>query len=239
MTECKLPGKVFAVVPAAGVGRRMGMTQAKQYLPLLGKTVLEHTLHTLLQEARFDRIVVTTAVGDQQWRSLPVFSDRRIMVVDGGDERCHSVINGLRALAGVCSSDDWVLVHDVARPCISLLDINNMLSQLANDKVGGLLAVPCNDTIKRVNDGAVAETVDRSVLWQAQTPQMFRYQLLLSALSDALQKGLLITDEASAIEAAGYSPQVVTGSSSNIKITTPEDLKLAEFYLQKSGLVCV
>jgi 2-C-methyl-D-erythritol 4-phosphate cytidylyltransferase len=216
----------------------MGASCSKQYLPLLGKTVLEHTLHTLLQERRLETIVVTTAVGDQQWQALEVFSDPRIKVVDGGAERSHSVINGLRALAGLCREDDWVLVHDVARPCISLVDINNMLGQLASHRVGGLLAVPCNDTIKRVNGGVVAATVDRSALWQAQTPQMFRYQLLLSCLSEALQQGLLITDEASAVEAAGFSPQVVEGSSSNIKITTPEDLRLAEFYLQASGSVC-
>lgn len=230
--------KFFAVVPAAGVGRRMGAAQAKQYLPLLGKTVLEQTLLKLLAEPRLQTIIVTTAPNDRQWQSLPVFDNPRIQVVDGGAERSHSVCNGLLALSSVCSERDWVLVHDIARPCIALSDIQKMLQQLAHDPVGGIMAIPCSDTIKQVDQGVVSATVDRNFLWQAQTPQMFRYHLLLTALQDGLQKGLTITDEAAAVEQAGYRPRIVEGSASNIKITRPGDLSLAEFYLQHYGAAC-
>ncbi len=212
----------------------MGYNQPKQYLPLLGKTVMEHTLEKLLAEPRLQKIVVVTSAEDKQWRHLPVLDDARIVVVDGGDERCHSVRNGLQYLSSCCDARDWVLVHDVARPCVALGDIQKLIQQLSDHCVGGILAVPTSDTIKQVDDaGGIIATVDRSLLWQAQTPQMFRLGVLSASMSDAIDKNHAVTDEASAIELSGLRPAVVEGSTSNIKITRPEDLSLAEYYLEK------
>lgn len=226
----------YAVVPAAGIGSRMAAAQPKQYLPLLDKTVMEHTLGKLLSEPRLQKIIVAVAAQDNFWPSLDILNHPRIKVIEGGSERSHSVLNGLRYLATLCHGDDWILVHDVARPCISPKDIQKLMRNLATDAVGGILAVPVSDTIKQVEGAyAIAGTVDRRNLWQAQTPQMFRYQLLLDALSNAIDQGLTITDEASAVELAGLVPKVVESSGANIKITRPEDLSLAEYYLQREG----
>jgi 2-C-methyl-D-erythritol 4-phosphate cytidylyltransferase len=239
MTNVTPPGNLFAVVPAAGIGQRMGSSLPKQYLSLLGKTVLEHTVTTLLKIPQLQFLVVVVAADDKHWQSMTVSEDPRVKSVYGGAERGDSVLNGLHALSEVCDHNDWVLVHDVARPCINLDDINSLIIELTDNNVGGLLATPCSDTIKKVQNGSVIETIDRRNLWQAQTPQMFRYQLLCESLYSAIEQGLLITDEASAIEVAGYHPKIVEGSSTNIKITRLEDLSLAEFYLHKSSSVCV
>lgn len=238
MPDAKTNESVFAVVPAAGVGQRMGASLAKQYLPLMGKTILEHTLSTLLDVSEIKSIVVVVSPVDSHWKTLPVFNDPKITVVDGGEQRSHSVLNGLQALSQECAAEDWVLVHDVARPCVGLAEIDRMFSVLRDDHVGGILAVPCTDTIKQVTAQSIDQTVDRDLLWRAQTPQMFRYQLLLTAMKEGLEQGLTITDEASAIELAGHHPKVIEGSSTNIKITCPDDLPLAEFYLQNSRSSC-
>jgi 2-C-methyl-D-erythritol 4-phosphate cytidylyltransferase len=224
-----------AVVPAAGSGRRFGAAVPKQYLMLHGKTVLEHSLELMLKVQRLQRIVVVLSPDDSHWRKLPIFSDSRVVTVDGGEERCHSVLNGLRWLAESPGPSEWVLVHDVARPCCPLADIERLLDQLVQHPVGGLLAVPASDTIKRVDaTRQITETVDRSWLWQAQTPQLFRYRFLLDALSHCLGLGMTVTDEAQAMEALGWQAQVIEGSKRNIKITRPEDLALAEFFLQQT-----
>lgn len=225
-----------AVVPAAGSGRRFGAAIPKQYLQLHGATVLEHSLRLLLSVPRLQRIVVALDPADTHWRELAVFADARIEVVDGGEERCHSVLNGLRHLESGAATE-WALVHDVARPCCPLADIERLIEQLAAHPVGGLLAVPASDTIKRV-DGArqIVETVDRTWLWQAQTPQLFRRQMLHDALSHCLGLGMTVTDEAQAIEAFGWEAQIVEGSKRNIKITRPEDLALAEFFLRDAAV---
>ena len=238
MPDAKFNERVFAVVPAAGVGKRMGASLAKQYLPLMGKTILEHSLSTLLDVPEITSIIVVVSPVDTQWQTFPVFEDSKITVVHGGEERCHSVLNGLQSLSEECAAEDWVLVHDVARPCVDRADIDRMFSVLRDDNVGGILAVPCTDTIKQVTGQLIDQTVDRELLWRAQTPQMFRYQLLLAAMKTGLGQGLTITDEASAIELAGHSPKVVEGSSKNVKITCPDDLPLAEFYLQNSRSSC-
>lgn len=225
-----------AVVPAAGSGRRFGAAIPKQYLQIDGATVLEHSLRLLLRVHELRRIVVAVDPADTRWRGMAVFDDPRVEVVDGGAERCHSVLNGLRHLESVDPAAEWALVHDVARPCCPLADIERLIAQLAMHPVGGLLAVPASDTIKRV-DGAreVVETVDRTWLWQAQTPQLFRRRMLLDALSHCLGLGMTVTDEAQAIEALGWQAQVVEGSKRNIKITRPEDLALAEFFLRNAA----
>ncbi len=225
-----------AIVPAAGSGRRFGATIPKQYLPLHGATVIEHSLQLLLNVKRLQHIVVVLHPQDRRWRELPIFADPRIVVAEGGEERCHSVLNGLQYLATLPGAHEWVLVHDVARPCCPRADIERLLDQLAQHPVGGLLAVPASDTIKRVDAARqITETVDRAWLWQAQTPQLFRYHLLLDALAHCLGLGMTVTDEAQAVEALGWQAQVIEGSRHNIKITRPEDLALAEFFLQTAS----
>jgi 2-C-methyl-D-erythritol 4-phosphate cytidylyltransferase len=223
-----------AIVPAAGSGRRFGSTIPKQYLPLHGATVMEHTLRLLLSIAQLERIVVVVNADDSRWRDLAVFSDPRIVTATGGAERCDSVRNGLLKLSETNIASDWVLVHDVARPCCLRADIEKLIVHLQPHPVGGLLAIPASDTIKRVDAAQqIEETVDRAWLWQAQTPQLFRHHVLLDALNHCLGLGMHVTDEAQAVEALGWQAQVVEGSRRNIKITRPDDLALAEFFLQE------
>lgn len=221
-------------MPAAGVGSRMGADKPKQYLPLLGKTILEHTLERLLTLPQLHGVVVVLSPNDTIGRALGVLSHEKVSIVSGGRERCDSVINGLASLRDNVADSDWVLVHDAARPCVARSDILKLLTQLSEHPVGGILATPVSDTIKRVSSGTVTTTVDRSVLWQAQTPQMFRYGLLLSALQQAFADGAVITDEASALEHAGFTPAVVEGRRDNIKVTRPEDLPVAELILKSN-----
>ncbi|MEL7401186.1 MAG: 2-C-methyl-D-erythritol 4-phosphate cytidylyltransferase [Pseudomonadota bacterium] len=230
MTDSQIP-PFWVVVPAAGVGARMGADKPKQYLPLLGKTILEHTLERLLALPQLQGITVVLSPGDDLGANLGVMSHPKISIADGGRERCDSVLNGLASLRDRLTDNDWVLVHDAARPCVAHSDILLLLMRLKDHAVGGILGTPVSDTIKRVAQGAIETTVDRSVLWQAQTPQMFRYGLLYNALEQALQKGTVITDEASALESAGYSPAIVEGRRDNIKVTRPEDLPVAELIL--------
>lgn len=228
--------KFFAVVPAAGVGRRMGGEMPKQYLSLCGRSIVEQTLNKLLCVSNLEKIIVAVSAADDHWTSLAVASHPRIVKVIGGRERSDSVLNGLVHLSTFANESDWVLVHDVARPCVAVNDIQRMMQHLSDHKVGGILAIPVNDTLKRVNGVAIEATVDRLQLWQAQTPQMFRLGMLRDALSRAVCDGVTVTDEASAIERAGYYPVVVEGSNSNIKITRPEDLPLADYYFSRQQL---
>ena len=232
--------KYYAVVPAAGVGRRMGASASlpKQYLSLLDKTVMEHTLEKLLGEQRLERIVVVVGQDDNHWQTLPILQHPRITITTGGDERCHSVVNGLEKLSSLCAANDWILVHDVVRPCVSAMDIAKLINEVADDDVGGILAIPVSDTIKQVSGGHSVATIDRQLLWRAQTPQMFRYDKLHAALIDGLEKQCQLTDEASAIELAGYRPKIVEGTASNLKITRADDLPLAEYYLQREQQEC-
>ncbi|UZW75628.1 2-C-methyl-D-erythritol 4-phosphate cytidylyltransferase [Alkalimarinus sediminis] len=212
----------------------MKADRPKQYLPLLNKTVIEQTLDRLLSYPLFDRLLVGLSPEDQYWDTLPVSHHKQISRYDGGNERVDTVLNGLYAIADKAQPQDWVLVHDVARPCVTTDDIARMINALDDSSVGGILGVPVADTVKRVVDGGIVDTVDRSSLWRAYTPQMFRYQTLLSALEEGLQNGVTITDEASAIEAHGLVPQMIQGSAENIKITQPGDLEMAEIYLSRT-----
>ena len=218
------PG-VCAVVPAAGFGRRMQTECPKQYLSIGNKTILEHAVAALLADARVQRVVIAVSPGDRRFSQLPLAQHPQITVVDGGAERADSVLAGLQALPEA----QWVLVHDAARPCVTPAALERLCRELANDPVGGLLAMPVADTLKRA-DGTqhVAETVARDGLWQAQTPQMFRYGLLGKVLAG---QGA-VTDEASAFEAAGYAPRLVRSDMTNLKVTYPADLALAELILQ-------
>jgi 2-C-methyl-D-erythritol 4-phosphate cytidylyltransferase len=224
--------RAWAVVPAAGSGRRMGAATAKQYLPLRGRPLLAHSLAPLLRCARIEAVVLVVAPGDTRWQEA-VSPGPRILTAPGGAERCHSVLSGLNALAGRAAQDDWVLVHDAARPCLSAADLESLFAEIGNDPVGGLLALPLADTLKQADDEhRVAATVPREKLWRALTPQMFRYGLLRRALADAVEAGAPVTDEAAAMERAGHRPALVAGSGANLKVTTPEDLALAEAVLR-------
>lgn len=228
--------KYWAVVPAAGVGKRMGVAIPKQYLQLHGRTVIEHTLSRLCRHPRIDAVIVSLGAEDEHWPELPLLrqEQQKIITTTGGAERCHSVYNGLLKLGDRARDDDWVLVHDAARPCLHHADIDRLISALADHPVGGLLGVPVADTMKRTNSaGEVVDTVSRDNLWRAMTPQMFRYGLLKQALADAVNSGVLVTDEAAAIERAGHTPRMVECRADNIKITRPEDLTLAEMYLAR------
>ncbi|AZF30771.1 2-C-methyl-D-erythritol 4-phosphate cytidylyltransferase [Pseudomonas sp. R4-35-07] len=217
----------WAVIPAAGVGARMAADRPKQYLQLGGRTILEHSLGCFLDHPALQGLVVSLAVDDPYWPSLACAADTRIQRADGGSERSGSVLNALLQLNALGASDeDWVLVHDAARPNLSRDDLDKLLGELADDPVGGLLAVPARDTLKRVDkQGRVVETVDRSLIWQAFTPQMFRLGALHRALADSLVADAVITDEASAMEWSGQAPRLIEGRSDNIKVTRPEDLE--------------
>ncbi len=230
MNSSKRLPEWWAVVPAAGVGRRMGGERPKQYLELHGRRVIDHTLGRLAAHAGLRGLVVAIGAEDEFWR--PPDLARPLETVIGGDERCHSVLNALEHLADRAGEDDWVLVHDAARPCLRGEDIDRLLSELSEHPVGGLLGLPVADTVKRTDTrGEVLETVSREGLWRALTPQMFRLGLLRRALREALDANEWVTDEAAAIERAGYRPMMVEGHADNIKITRPQDLALAALYL--------
>ncbi|HVK99147.1 MAG TPA: 2-C-methyl-D-erythritol 4-phosphate cytidylyltransferase [Dongiaceae bacterium] len=226
---------LWCVVPAAGVGKRFGSAMPKQYLPLLDKTVCEHTLERLLQLPEIRRVVVCLSNEDAHFARLSVAQDKRIHTTPGGAERCHSVLNGLKALTAEANADDWVLVHDVARPCVRPDDIQKLVTQvIAINAIGGILASPVRDTMKRSDSSnRITETVCRNQLWHALTPQLFRLGQLRDALESALVANALVTDEASALERAGHQPLLVEGYPDNIKITHPQDLPLAELFLRQ------
>lgn len=224
--------RFWAVVPAAGVGRRMGSQVPKQYLAINGEAVLERTLHRLLSIECLDGITVALGSEDEFWPDLGASRDPRVRIAPGGNERADSVLSALKSLESLASPDDWVLVHDAARPCITQTDILKLIKALEHDHVGGILAIPVSDTLKTVENGLITGSPDRRLVWRALTPQMFRYGVLTQALEDAALKGKAVTDESSAVEMAGHLPKVVEGRSDNIKITQPEDLRLAAYFLE-------
>lgn len=229
-TSCQL-----AVIPAAGKGERMDGGTRKQYLVLAGKTVLEHAVARLLASG-VSNIVIPVSEDDEQWSQLGVAADERIHFVTGGKTRAASVLNGLNKLLECFSEDEWVMVHDAARPCVSVRDIVKLKAELVDSTIGGLLAVRISDTIKKESlhrPHTIEGTLDRAGLWRALTPQMFRLGLLVKAITHCLENGIANTDEASAVEILGYNPLLIEGSPENIKITWPGDLKLAEYYLDQ------
>lgn len=227
----------WAVVPASGIGARMGGGVPKQYLPLCGHTVIEQTLQRLATHTKISGIVVALAANDDSGRELlkrMSFPGKHLSIVTGGAERCHSVLNALQGLAAVGAPDDWVLVHDAVRPCLRHVDIDALIDALCHHDDGGLLGVRVSDTVKRVTtSGEVIETLNRDELWRAMTPQMFHLAKLTSALSEAVALRQFVTDEASAMALMGASPIMVEAHSDNIKITHVADLALAEFYLEQ------
>ncbi|NOQ78583.1 MAG: 2-C-methyl-D-erythritol 4-phosphate cytidylyltransferase [Gammaproteobacteria bacterium] len=245
LADTLLPRKKYwAVIPAAGVGKRMGSKIPKQYLPLAGKTVLEQTLNVFIQHPDISGIVLAVTEGDPYWLDISVNynqehnnKDKPVIIAPGGQERCHSVLNALNKLSLYASDNDWALVHDAARPCLTSDDIDQLITTLSNSSAGGLLGLPMADTVKRCDaQQNVLATVDRSDLWRALTPQMFPLKLLKDALTHAIKNNALVTDDASAIELQGLKPKMVEGQPGNIKITHPGDLQLAEqFFANQSS----
>ncbi|GAB1266361.1 2-C-methyl-D-erythritol 4-phosphate cytidylyltransferase [Aurantivibrio infirmus] len=224
--------RVWAIVPAAGIGSRMKADKPKQYLEIDNKTVLEHTLSRLLLVPSLEKIFVALQADDVIWPSLDISRHPKIESVAGGESRHQSVANCLKQCQGQASSNDWILVHDAARPCVSGLKIKELLKRIKDHPVGGILASPASDTLKRINaDFEIIETVDRSSLYRAHTPQIFRYQILVDAFVNLQHKKITPTDEAMAVEADGKKPFVLEDSKTNIKITESEDLYLAQLIM--------
>ena len=230
MTEANV--KCWGVIPAAGVGTRMARELPKQYLQVAGSTLLEHSLQALLACASIETVVVALHSEDDLASELDLLSSERVLCTAGGAQRKDSVLAALNALSQLAASHDWVLVHDAARPGVATQDIQQLIDQVKLRGMGGILAQRINDTVKLADTaGQVLKTLDRSHLWRAQTPQMFRYGQLREALLQAHERELEVTDEASAMELAGHPVQLVEGAANNLKVTVPSDLALAEFYL--------
>jgi 2-C-methyl-D-erythritol 4-phosphate cytidylyltransferase len=226
--------RFFGLIPAAGAGERMGQATPKQYLPLLGRPMLYHSVNALLASDRIDTVFVVLAPGDREFRrhDWGAFGERIAPLYCGGATRHDSVLNGLVAASSTAQPEDWMLVHDAARPCLGQEELQRLLDALATDEVGGILGVPIADTLKRADTaGRIHATEPREHLWRAQTPQMFRHGVLLQALGRTAK----LTDEAGAVEALGLKPKLVQGSTANLKVTYAQDLQLAEMILASHG----
>jgi len=227
-----MTARYFGLVPAAGTGSRFGAAGVKQYSPLAGKPMLRYAIERLLAAPEIEVVFVVLAAGDTEFRKhdWSAFSGRLAPLYCGGLSRRDSVLNGIVAAASAVDPNDWILVHDAARPCLGKAELRRLIEEGGRDEVGGILAVPVADTLKRADDERrILATEPRDGLWQAQTPQMFRHGMLLRALRDAAN----VTDEASAVEALGYKPRLVEGSTKNLKVTFPSDLEIAEAILRE------
>ncbi|EKB21030.1 2-C-methyl-D-erythritol 4-phosphate cytidylyltransferase [Aeromonas veronii] len=230
MIDASRVSGLTAIVPAAGIGSRMGADCPKQYLQLAGKTILEHTLERLLSHPAIAQVIVALAPHDHWFEALPVAANPRIVRVEGGAERAFSVLNGLHVAQG-----EWVLVHDAARPCLTHGDLDALIVA-AMGCGGAILGSRVRDTMKRSDvEGNIIATVEREQLWHALTPQMFPTRALKRALEEGLLLGATITDEASAMERAGFAVRMVEGRADNIKVTRPEDLSLAGLFLSQQA----
>jgi 2-C-methyl-D-erythritol 4-phosphate cytidylyltransferase len=224
----------WAVIPATGVGSRMGADRPKQYLPLGDKTVLEHTLDKLFSFHAIDGVMLILSESDDYWPLLNYHSDKPLLTCNGGVQRHHSVFNGLSALKSHLSTDSIVMIHDAVRPFVQHQDLERLLQVARECEDGALLATPLADTLKKARaDLTVLNTPPRENLWRALTPQAFYLGKIYSALESVLTQNLMVTDDASAMELSGYHPRLVKGDGRNIKITHPEDLRLAELFLEQ------
>lgn len=224
--------KIWALIPAAGIGSRMQAELPKQYLQIDGKTILEHSLSKFLDHPSIDKVVVALHPNDIYWSKLNVSKHPKVIIVEGGKTRAESVLNGLKAIQQQDGSNDWVMVHDAARPCLDVASIDALIQAGKSSEQGAILAIPSVDTVKLANaNQTIDKTLNREQIWLAQTPQYFPVELLCSAIEAGLQRGLPITDEASAIEACGKQPALVIGTRKNIKVTEPEDMMLASVWL--------
>ena len=217
----------WAVVPAAGRGARFGGDVPKQYLEVGGEPLIAHALHALLAHPALDGVVVVLAAGDTRWPGWREFDGKPVLTCIGGDARADSVLAGLAALPESVRADDFVLVHDAARPNLSLSDLDQLLERGRNDPVGAILAAPVRDTLKRAgDDGGIDGSQPRERLWRALTPQLFRRLQLTRALEAAQRDGVAVTDESMAMERQVARPLLVDGDADNIKVTTPSDLAM-------------
>ena len=226
--------KFTVVVPAAGIGKRMGARCPKQYLLINGKSIIEHTLERLLTHPQVGKIIVVLHADDEQFKQLAVAKNSQVNTVKGGGERSDSVLAGLES---VDPNETWVLVHDAARPCLHHEDLSNLVKLAEQGEIGGILAAPVRDTMKRATkEKLVVKTECRENLWHALTPQFFPLQQLINALKSAQKQQIAITDEASAIEYMGGQVILVEARASHIKVTQPEDMQLATYYLAQLAL---
>ncbi len=225
----------FLIVPASGVGTRMGSSTPKQYLRLEnGLTIIDQCLKTLLEIKLISGFVVALSSTDSFFQSSDFYNHSKILAIaEGGKERFNSVLSALNSLNNRAQPNDWVLVHDSVRPCIKKSDIEKLIREVSNDSIGGILATSAIDTVKEKNASGSIKTIDRKKLYMAQTPQMFRFGVLKEAIESAIKMGGKITDESEAIEKLGHSVKIIGGSSSNIKITTKDDIDLANYFLKK------
>lgn len=221
------------MIPAAGTGARMRAGRPKQYLKLRGRTVLEYSANLLMDAPWIEGVVIVVAPNDDDFPKLALGRHWKIHTTTGGAKRADSVLAGLKRVGELSKQPaPYVLVHDAARPCLTRPELERLRDEATTEQ-GGLLALPVADTVKRAEGTHSASTVNRRDLWRAQTPQLFRLDLLRAALEAALATGIEVTDEASAMEAAGRRPKLVAGNESNLKVTVPDDLALAEFWLQR------
>ncbi len=240
MNDSTSTPKIWAIIPAAGIGSRVGAAMPKQYIRVNGRSVIEHTLDKLAACNVFTKIIVALSADDEYFINLSTVKGHPIQIVEGGAERSDSVLSALEYLKTIADENDWVLVHDAARPCVPVDDVMRLIAKLKTHEVGGILGLPVRDTMKRVSSNKSSQeiqlTENRENLWHALTPQMFRIGILHKALIECQNKKIVVTDEASAIEQIGLKPVMVEGRSCNIKITQPDDLQLAAFYLGQQEL---
>ncbi|ORU93080.1 MAG: 2-C-methyl-D-erythritol 4-phosphate cytidylyltransferase [Cycloclasticus sp. symbiont of Bathymodiolus heckerae] len=227
--------KIWCVVPAAGVGSRMQAGCPKQYLNLGKITILDATLTRLLSSPKIEKIVVCINTDDAYWQHSIFVNHPKVTTTVGGEERSDTVLNGINRIKQYASASDWLLVHDAARPCVTQKDIELLIDKAQSSQLGAILAAPIHDTVKKSDGELSTETLDRSQLWRALTPQIFKLEELEVALVAAKKSGKHITDEASAIEHLNKAVQLVEGRADNIKITTPADLNLAKYYIAQQG----
>jgi 2-C-methyl-D-erythritol 4-phosphate cytidylyltransferase len=224
--------KIWAILPAAGAGKRFSAQKPKQFFELNGQLVAEHSLRRLSAIPQIETIIIPCDIDCTLWSQVPSISQLHVKQVKGGEQRAHSVLNGLLSLDQVASDDDWVLVHDIARPCITSEDINKLIDAVENHPAGGILTASVNETLKKVSsDQQIEATVDRAQYRMAQTPQIFKFSLLKAAIENCLKAGVMPTDEASAIEHSELPVLAVEGRQDNIKITRQEDLAVASAIL--------
>ena len=224
--------KIWALIPAAGIGSRMQSEIPKQYLEIDGKTILEHSLSKFLDHPSIEKVVVAINPEDKHWAKLKVANHPKIKTVAGGATRAESVLNGLKAIQQHDGGNDWVMVHDAARPCLDSGSVDALIQAGVDSEHGAILAIPSVDTVKLANaNQTIDKTLNREQIWLAQTPQYFQVGQLADAIVAGLKQGLPITDEASAIEAQGMHPALVIGTRKNIKVTEPEDMLLASMWL--------
>lgn len=230
--------KIIAIIPAAGVGKRMNNLNPKQYLKIAGKTIIEHTLSFLIKEKRISKFIVSLKKNDNIFKKLSISKNKLIQTVTGGKRRTNSVLSGLNFITKYLNLNDcWVLIHDAVRPFLAQEDLNNILKFIENNysSHGGILATPAKDTIKysKSKEKKIICTIERNRVWHALTPQFFPIKLIQNCLINSLKKKIVINDDSSALEICGYHPKLIKSKSNNFKITTPEDLILAEFYYSK------